>query len=229
FVSSPSCAPSRNALLTGQQFYRLDEGANLQSTLNVRHPNFMYLMRANGYDIGHWRKVWGPAQHEAGGYEEHPAGPHSSFADFMKNRDAGKPFCFMFGTSDPHRPYKTGIGAESGIPLDQIQVPAFLPDVETTRSDLADYYWEVQRWDQDVAEAIKLLEEAGELDNTIIIVTGDNGMPFPRSKGALYDWGVRVPLAIRWGRGIARPGQRVRDFVSLTDLAPTILTAAGIE
>lgn len=229
FVSSPSCTPSRNAILTGQQFYRLDEGANLRSTLDVRHPNFMRLLQQNGYAIGHWRKAWGPGFYEPGGYEQHPMGPGSSFADFMKQRDPDQPFCFWFGTSDPHRPYDPSRGQASGIDPAGIEVPAFLPDHDITRSDLADYYFEVQRWDADVARAIALLEEAGELENTIIVMTGDNGAPFPRCKGNLYDWGVRVPLAIRWGAGIESPGREVSAFVSLTDLAPTFLAAAGVE
>ena len=102
------------------------------------------------------------------------------------------------GTSDPHREYEEGSGQQNGIDISRIHLPEFFPDVETIRSDIADYYWEVQRWDHDVAAAIRLLEEAGELDNTIIVMTGDNGIPFPRCKANLYDWGARVPLAIRW-------------------------------
>ena len=211
FISSPSCTPSRNAVVTGQQFYRLGEGANLHSTLDVKHPNFMFLMRDAGYQIGHWRKAWGPGDWKAGGYKQSPCGPSSSFSDFMKNRDKSKPFCFWFGTSDPHRPYAKGSGRKAGIPVDEVHVPAFFPNNEEVRSDTADYYFEVQRW-----------------DNTIITMSGDHGMPFPRCKGNLYDWGARVPLAIRWGNKI-KPGRTITDFTSLTDLAPTFLEAAGIE
>lgn len=229
FVPAPSCSPSRNAILTGQQFYRLDEGANLQSTLNVRHPNFVRRLADSGYRVGHWRKVWGPGVFEAGGYDQHPAGPEMDFEQFMRQRNADEPFCFIFGTSDPHRPYDRGSGAAAGIDLDRIRVPSFLPDDRIVRSDIADYYFEVQRWDRDVGRALELLEQAGELDNTIIVMTGDNGMPFPRSKGNLYDWGSRAPLAIRWGQGIGQPGRRIGEFVSLTDLGPTFLEAAGVE
>ncbi len=229
FVSSPSCTPSRNAMLTGQDFYRLDEGASLRSTLNVKHPNFMFMLRDAGYAIGHWRKAWGPGELEPGGYEEHPNGPPSQFDAFLAGRADDQPFCFWLGTSDPHRPYDRGSGVASGIDASRIHVPAFLPDAEPVRSDLADYYFEIQRWDRDIAHAIELLEQAGELENTIIIVTSDNGAPFPRAKGNLYDWGARVPLAIRWGTGVREPGRRVDEFVVLTDLAPTLLEAAGIQ
>lgn len=228
FVSSPSCTPCRNSLLTGQQFYRLEEGANLWSTLDIRYPNFMFLLREAGYEIGHWRKAWGPGNFKKGGYTEDPCGPESNFASFMKSRDKGKPFCFWFGTSDPHRGYVKGSGAKSGIAVDKVHVPGFYPDTNEIRRDIADYYFEVQRWDTDVGRAITLLEEAGELDNTIIVMTGDNGMPFPRCKANLYDWGTRVPLAIRWGTQ-AKPSRTVTDFVSFTDLGPTFLDAAGVE
>lgn len=228
FISSPSCTPSRNAVLTGQQFYRLDQGANLHSSLDPKHPNFMFLLRDAGYQIGHWRKAWGPGDSRALGYRESPCGPGMAFDRFMKQRDETRPFCFWFGTSDPHRGYEKDSGAASGMDLGKIPVPEFLPDVPEVRSDIADYYWEVQRWDRDVTAAIKLLEEADELDDTIIAMSGDHGMPFPRCKGNLYDWGARVPLAIRWGAEV-KPGRRVQDFVSLTDLAPTFLEAAGVK
>jgi N-sulfoglucosamine sulfohydrolase len=228
FVSSPSCTPSRNAAITGQQFYRLGQGANLHSSLDPTHPNFMFLLRDAGYQIGHWRKAWGPGDFKALGYEEHPCGPGTSFDEFMQRRDKARPFCFWFGTSDPHRPYEEGSGKASGMDVDKVPVPDFLPDVPEVRSDIADYYWEVQRWNRDVAAAIDRLEEAGELDNTIVVMSGDHGMPFPRCKGNLYDWGARVPLAVRWGAKVT-PGRRVTDFVSLTDLAPTFLDAAGVE
>ena len=228
FISSPSCTPSRNAMITGQQFYRLGQGANLHSTLDVKHPNFMFLLQDAGYQIGHWRKAWGPGDWKAAGYEEFPCGPGSNFSDFMKNRDKSRPFCFWFGTSDPHRGYKKGSGRESGIDIDDVHVPAFFPNSEEVRSDIADYYFEVQRWDSDVSEAIRLLQAEGELDNTIIAMSGDHGMPFPRCKGNLYDWGARVPLAIRWGEKV-KPGREVTDFTSMTDLAPTFLEAAGVK
>jgi arylsulfatase A-like enzyme len=227
FVSSPSCTPSRNAILTGQQFYRLGEGANLWSTLDVRQPNFMMLLRQSGYEIGHWRKAWGPGDYGPGGYLEHPCGPESTFEDFLRRRDRTKPFCFWFGTKDPHRPYDTGSGRASGIAVDRIQVPGFLPDNDVVRRDIADYYYEVQRFDREVGAALALLEQAGELDNTIVVMTGDNGVPLPRCKANLYDWGVREPLAVRWGKRV-RPGREVSRFVSFTDLAPTFLAVAGV-
>ena len=82
----------------------------------------------------------------------------------------------------------------------QVRVPDYWTDTEVIRSDILDYYFEVQWFDSHLERMLNLLEQRGELDDTIIVVTSDNGMPFPRAKVNLYDPGVRMPLAIRWGR-----------------------------
>lgn len=228
YVSSPSCAPCRSSIVTGQQFYRLGEGANINGTLDINEPNFMYMLRGSGYDIGHWKKAWGPGDAAVGGYTESPCGPQIKLSKLLAKRDKNTPFCFWLGTSDPHRPYEKDSGRNSGMDLSKVHVPKSLPDNEIIRADIADYYFEVQEWDADVTNAIKQLEKAGELENTIVVMTGDHNMPFPRGKCNLYDWGSRVPLAIRWGKNI-KGGRKVSDFTSLTDLAPTFLQAAGMK
>ncbi len=229
FVTAPSCTPCRNSILTGQWHWRLGQGANLWSTLHPKHPVFPLLLEEAGYHIGHWRKAWGPGDWRALGRKEDPAGAtFKSFAAFLQIRPSNSPFCFWLGASDPHRPYQWQSGAKSGIDISKIKLPADLPDHETVRHDVADYYFEVQRFDRDVAAALKLLDESGEAENTIVVMTGDHGMPFPRHKCQLYDSGTHVPLAIRWGAKV-RSSRRVTDFVSLSDLAPTFLDAAGVS
>jgi len=95
------------------------------------------------------------------------------------------------------------------------------------RTDLGDYFLRVEKLDRLAGGILRRLEDAGELENTIVVMTSDNGMPFPRCKATLYDRGTRVPLAIRWGKRVKKR-RRVQDFVSLTDLAPTFLEAAGL-
>jgi len=224
YISSPSSSPSRNAVITGEQFYRLGQGANLHSTLDTKHPNFMMILREAGYKIGHFDKSWGPGNYEAGGYDEHPCGPEVEFGKFMQERPDDQPFAFWLGTTDPHRGYPDGYG---DIPYEDVLVPEFFPDSDSVRKDIASYYFEVRRWDQRVGKALEALKEAGELENTLIVMTGDHGWPFPRGKGNLYDYGARVPLAIQWTDEI-EGSREVSDFVSFTDFAPTFLDAAGI-
>jgi arylsulfatase A-like enzyme len=227
FVASPSCTPSRAALLTGQAIHRLEEGGNLWSFLPKAHAVYPDRLEAAGYVVGFSGKGWGPGRFESGGQTRNPAGPQfKSFDDFMERREKGRPFSFWWGTSDPHRPYEPGTGAQSGLKADSVRVPGILPDTLEVRNDLLDYYFEVQRFDRDLGRMIEALERAGELENTIVIVTSDNGMPFPRAKANVYDAGARVPLVIRWP-GVARPGTVIESLVSLTDLAPTLLEGAA--
>ncbi len=229
FCSSPSCTPSRSSILTGQECYRLEQAVNLWSSLPAKFDTYPDLLERAGYHVGHMRKGWGPGRFEVGGRNRNPAG--DKYEDFRSFHDAapdGAPFCFWFGSSDPHRSYEKGSGLASGLRLDDVPVPQFLPDEPEVRGDILDYYFEVGRFDRELGEILTLLETRGQLASTIVIVTSDNGMPFPRAKAELYDYGSRLPLAVRWPERI--PGGRiVSDFISLTDLAPTILEAAGVE
>lgn len=227
FVSSPSCTPSRNAILTGQHFWRLGAGANLWSTFSPEHEVFPLLLAAAGYHVGHWRKSWGPGRLE--GWDVPPAGPafEGGFEQFLAARPEGAPFCFWLGAQDPHRPYREGSGAQSGLDPAAIDLFPFFPDDPRVRADVADYYFEVERFDRDVGRALARLDALGELENTLVVVTGDHGMPFPRCKGNVYDSGVRVPLAVSWPARV-KGGRVLDDLVSLTDLAPTFLSAAGL-
>jgi arylsulfatase A-like enzyme len=224
FVSSPSCTPSRGAIIAGQHFWRLGAAANLWSEWPAdTFPEYPQLLAESGYFVGHYRKAWGP-----GKCDPQPAGPKfPSPEEFFEAWPGDRPFCFWFGASDPHRGYDPGSGQRAGIPLDQVHRFGHFPDTPVVRSDIADYYFEVQRFDRELGQLLQRLRDLGVLENTIVVVTGDHGMPFPRCKTNLYDGGTRVPLAIR-GPGIAG-GRSLDDFVSLTDLAPTFLQAAGVE
>lgn len=229
FISSPSCTPSRGALLTGQYHWRLEEGANLHSTLQPKFVTYPDLLAKAGYATGHSRKAWGPGKFQAGGRTTDPAGPaFKDFPTFLAQRPKDKPFCYWWGSSDPHRPYEWQSGVNSGMDLSKIKLSAAFPDHETVRTDVADYYWKVQRFNREFGEALEALQKTGELENTIIVMTGDHGMPFPRSKSNLYDLGTHVPLAIRWDAKV-KGGSVFDGLVSLTDLAPTFLEAAGVK
>jgi arylsulfatase A-like enzyme len=109
-----------------------------------------------------------------------------------------------------------------------VRVPPSLPDTPEVRGDMLDYYFEVQRFDRETAGILKQIESAGELDNTLVVMTGDNGMPFPRAKANLYGLGTHQPLAIRWPARV-KGNRVVNEFVSFTDFAPTFLDAAGLK
>ena len=228
YCASPSCTPSRSAILTGQHIWRLGQGGQLFGTLPKEHPVYTDLLAQEGYHVGYMAKGWAPGNNKAGGRSGNPAGkPYKTFKQFFDAGEKGKPWCFWFGSRDPHRGYRAGSGAASGMDPSQVEVPGILPDVPEVRRDICDYYFEIQRFDRDLGAMLKTIEDAGQMGDTIVVITGDNGMPFPRCKATLYDLGVRTPLAVSW-KGRIPGGRKVDDFVSLTDLAPTFLDAAGL-
>ena len=229
FAAAPSCTPSRASLLTGRAPHELGEGGNLWGYLPVKFDTYPDLLERSGYTVGHTRKGWGPGNFAAGGRTRNPAGPQfASFGEFYKQAPKDKPFCFWFGSNDPHRPYEPGSGGRSGLKAEQVVVPAFLPDTSEVRSDILDYYFEIERLDREAGEIIRTLEQAGQLDNTIVVFTSDNGMPFPRAKANVYDGGTHVPLAIRFPAR-SKTGHVRDELVVLTDLAPTLLELAGVK
>jgi N-sulfoglucosamine sulfohydrolase len=154
-----------------------------------------------------------------------------NFDAFLAAREKDQPFCYWYGPTNVHRKWVQGSGKKLwGIDPDSLKgkMPAFLPDVPTVREDLADYFGEAQAFDAAVGVLLKKLEEIGELDNTIIVMSGDHGAPgFPHGKCNLYDFGSSVSLAIRWGS--AKSGRVVDDLVTLPDLAPTFLQLGEVE
>ena len=154
----------------------------------------------------------------------------SNFLAFMDDVPDGDPFCYWFGPVNTHRVWERGSGKTLwGMDPDNLKgkMPDFLPDVHDIREDFNDYLGEVQAVDAGVGIILEELEKAGELDNTLIVISGDHGIPgFPRAKCNLYDIGSQVTLAARWP-GKIEAGKVINEFVNLMSLAPTFLEAAG--
>lgn len=247
YTAAPSCTPSRGAILSGQAIWRLGEAGVLMGTYPPDLVSFPRMLEEAGYRIGYTGKAWGPGDWKAAGLTEYPVGEGfndrkyesapsgirnndyaANFEDFLAQRNPEDPFFFWYGAGEPHRRYDKGAGLRNGKTTESVSVPPFLPDTEEIRSDILDYYVEIEWFDSHLGRMLDALEKAGELDNTLIVVTSDNGMPFPRAKTTLYDWGTRMPLAIRWP-GKIPGGRTIDDFVSHADFAPTFLEAAGLR
>ncbi|MBY0507165.1 MAG: sulfatase [Bryobacteraceae bacterium] len=247
FSACPSCTPSRSAVLMGRHVWQQQEAGVLYGTMPPAIPLYPHLLAGAGYHTGFTGKGWAPGDWKAMGATRNPCGKEYNsrkhaqavrpgiepadyavnFAQFLDEKPSGQPFCFWLGSKEPHRIYDEGSGMRLGKKLVDAQVPEWLPDVEAVRSDLLDYYLEIEWYDQQLARTLKLLEDRGLLEDTLIVATSDNGMPFPRAKVSLYDGGVHMPLAMRWGRNI-RPGTVIDSLVSHVDFAPTFLEAAGV-
>lgn len=237
YVPTSKCAPTRAALLTGRNPWQLEAAGNHQGFFPAKFVTFGDALRKAGVYGGSAGKLWGPgiAEDAAGNKRDfglpgprRGGNPGEQFSRFLKARPAGAPFFYWHGSGDPHRPYEGGSGLAAGKKLTDIdRVPAYLPDNDTVRSDLLDYALEVERFDAHVGELLAALDASGETAGTLVIVTSDHGMPFPRVKGHTYDDAHRVPLVMRWPQGIVHPGRRVNELVSGIDFAPTFLELYG--
>jgi arylsulfatase A-like enzyme len=250
YTPNAKSSPSRACLLTGRNSWQLEEAANHVPFFPAKFTTFVEALGNNGYNTGFTGKGWAPgiASDSAGNprkltglaFNSRKIKPPAegisgidyagNFEEFLNSKDPLKPFCFWYGAHEPHRRYQFGSGVSLGgkSPDDIEKVPAFWPENDTVRNDMLDYAFEIEHFDNHLVKMLALLEQRGELDNTIIIVTADNGMPFPRAKGQCYEYSNHMPLAIMWGKGIKNPGRSVFDYISFIDIAPTLLDAGGL-
>ncbi|MEZ5354390.1 MAG: sulfatase [Bryobacteraceae bacterium] len=244
---SPGCAPSRAGILTGRFPWQIEEAGTHASAFPRSLTVYPNLLAAAGYHVGLTGKGAGPANFQGSGWPHNPAGPPydkrraptrglqinandyaANFEDFLGARPKDSPFCFWFGCHEPHRGYTKGSGLKSGKRLEDVTVPPFLPDNAEVRGDLLDYYLEIEHFDSHLGRMLAMLEKAGELDNTLVVATADNGMSFPGSKASMYDYGIHLPLTMMW-KDRAKGGRVSDDLVSFADFAPTFLEAAGVR
>jgi arylsulfatase A-like enzyme len=251
YTPNAKCAPSRSIILTGRQSWQLEEAANHVPFFPPKFKTWVEALSEHGYFAGVTGKGWGPgAANDLQGKARQmtgrafdarkapaPAGGigandyAANFADFLDAAPKGQPWTFWYGAQEPHRRYEFGSGvAKGGKQLSDIdRVPGYWPDNDVVRNDMLDYAFEVEHFDRHLGRMLKLLGERGLADNTLVIVTSDNGMPFPRVKGQTYELSNHMPLAVMWPRGIAAKGRIVDEYVSFVDLAATFIDLAGLK
>ena len=251
YTPNGKCSPSRASIITGRNPWQLKEAGNHWSVFPAEFKSFQEALGEHGYFAGMTGKGWGPgiAKDAAGKNREMAGKPFSArkfpsritkgispadyagnFNDFLDAAPKDQPWSFWYGGHEPHRGYEYGSGvAKGGRKTSDIdRVPACWPDTEQVRNDMLDYAFEVENYDLHLSRMLEELEKRGMLENTIVVVTSDNGMPFPHCKGYAYNNSDHLPLAIMWPKGIAKPGRVVDDYVSFIDFAPTFLEVAGV-
>ncbi len=241
---NPKCSPARACLLTGRYSWQLKEAGNHSPFLSDKLKFYPDMLAEAGYKIGLTKKGWGPGEYN---HPHNPAGPirskiktpppytginrnnyRANFEAFLNEKSDGEPFCFWLGAREPRRSYEKDSWKKAKLDTTKVTVPLYYPNNKVIVGDLADYALEVEWVDKHIGECLKVLEERGLLDNTIIIATSDHGMPFPRVKGQIYDDGFHVPFVVRWGDK-NKAGRVVKDFITFPDLAPTLLDLAGVS
>ena len=118
---------------------------------------------------------------------------YQNFKEFLDARKEKQPFYFWVGSGEPHRPYEKDSWKKANRELTDAEVPPFLPDKEAIKGDLLDYGTEIEWYDSQLSRILDILKEKDELENTLIIVMADNGMPFPAAKATCFEYGIHVP------------------------------------
>ncbi len=245
FTTAPVCAPSRAAIITGM--YQTTIGAQHMRTSEDRVPElpgpylavppfyvkaFPEYLRAAGYYTSNRAKT----DYQFGT-------PFTIWDDLGRNAhwrnraDKSQPFFSVFNLEVTHESQAfPSSPARAGKRLitdpATLQVPPYYPDTPAVRDELARIYDNIADMDGQVGELLKQLQDDGLADSTIVFFWSDHGDGVPRAKRSLYDSGLRVPLMIRWPKALGStvaPGSVRDELVSFIDLAPTVLSLAGVE
>ena len=248
YVTCPQCVPSRASIFTGRSPVDIDM-SRFSAPLPRAIKTYPEALRAAGWFTG----VAGRTYHMDGAVTGMPpetqkvfdkyklitfpdrlnyvkvgSGSEAQFAQFREFLDlkpAEKPFFLQLSSNDPHRPLNTH-GPVKHDPT-KIKLPEHYPDTQLVREDFARYYDEIAHFDVLFGEVMAELEKRGLAANTIVVFMGDNGASQFRGKGTLYEYGIHVPLLVRWP-GKVKPGSSTAELISGEDLAPTLLEAAGV-
>jgi len=244
FCTSPSCAASRANILTGQyahthgqyghchSIHGFRTHANMPSTPKyLKDQGFVtgligksHVLPASVYPFDVMPKVAG----------RNPASFAVRLAEFL-NDIQDKPFYLHVGCFDPHRA-AYGFGnqqvsesnSEVSYKPDEVIVPDFLPDNQATRTDIAEYYQAVSRYDTTVGTLLRELEQSGRAEDTLVFITSDHGMPFPGAKASSFEGGHHCPLIICHPH-MRSKGIHNQAMVNWTNICPTILDWCGVE
>ncbi len=251
YTPNAKCAPSRACILTGRNSWQLEEAGNHVGNFPKKFKSYVEELKDHGYVVGYTGKGWAPGnpgtidgkprELTGTGYNQvkkerltkwiSSTDYATNFEHFLNDVPDGKSWCFWYGGHEPHRKYEYGSGIKKGgKTLNMIdKVPGFWPDNDTVRTDMLDYAYEVEYFDAHLLRILDKLEETGQLENTIVVVTSDNGMPFPRCKAQEYEMSNHMPLAIMWPAGVINRGRVVNESVSFIDISPTFLDVAQIS
>ena len=228
YSTSAVCAPTRASIITGM--YAPSLGTQHMRS-NVPLPAWLRYFPAYLRDAGYYTTNNAKTDYNAavldGTWDRNGAQAH------YKDRKPGQPFFAVFNFNESH---ESSLHKRFPLTTDpaKVRIPAYLPDTPEVRTDIAQYYDRVSAADAKIGEAIAKLEADGLADDTIIFYYSDHGGVLPRSKRFLYENGTHPALAVRFGKNLqhlapAAPGSRSQELVNFVDLAPTVLSLAGVK
>lgn len=225
FTPATTCSPTRHALYTGLFCVRAGAYPNHTRAYDGTHSLFTHL-KTHGYRVALQNKQHvGPK--ETFPYEYIPDEDDLTRTRQFVARDAARPWLLVFASNDPHGPWTRG--PQDRYDPQTLTIPAYLHDNALTRRQLAAYYAEITRLDEQVGELLQLLVETGQVDRTLVMFLSEQGSSFPYGgKWSVYDNGIRAATLVRWPGRVA-PGSTSDALVQYVDVPPTFLEAAGVD
>ncbi|PCE63757.1 sulfatase family protein [Sediminicola luteus] len=251
-VNIAVCAPSRGVLATGmyphksgiEGFFKTDK--NVTSIVEVlKDENFLTGVlskeeHSSPEEDTPWDVKRSRAKHLGNGRDANKY--YNEVVSFIKRaKRENKPFYLMANANDPHRPFSgsdqeqrawknQSIAPPSKIYLpNEVEVPAFLPDIPKVRQEIAEYYTSVRRADDVVGAILKALDESGKADNTLVMFLSDHGMALPFAKTNCYLNSTKTPWIVRWPEVVKPKSVDNTHFISGIDFMPTVLDILNIE
>ncbi len=233
YLSMSMCNPCRTELYTGLYPYRSGSAWNHSAARPGTHSVVHYL-RELGYRVGlSGKKHVQPA--DSFDFEPVKGVPNpreptpdpefdtTDIQEFM-SRDSDQPFLLVTGFHEAHTPWT--VGHPERFDLNQLVLPDNIADTPRTRDLFAAYLAEIVVWDWEVGKLLGALEASGQADNTVVLLTSEQGSAFPGNKWTNWNSGVRTALVVRWP-GKIEAGRRTDALVQYADVLPTLLSAAG--
>lgn len=232
FTVTPTCVPSRASIYTGLGPHRHGSHEN-HSRIDPGIRTLPHYLASLGY-----RTLLAGKTHvkpkeaypftyldTGGGWNTEIVTRGSEVAEFLGSEAAREqPFCLVIATNNPHVPWPRSTAYEPA----EVPLHPYLLDTDETRKAMANYYGDVSRMDRELGRAMDLLEEQGLADQTALIYTSDHGPQFPHGKWELYDYGIHIPLVVRWP-GTVAAGSTSPAMVSSVDLLPTLIQMTGAQ
>jgi len=229
FVASPSCAPSRGALLTGLMPAR--NGAECNHTYPSPSKSILTEnLQKSGYKVLSFGKVahgnMGKELGEDGRFDFNSSSKvdlYKHVTEYFDNNNLNEPVCLLVGDRRPHVPWTT----KNIYNPNELTLPSFFIDTKSTRQHWAQYYSDITGMDDEMGKVYKLAQEKFG-DNFIFIYSADHGAQWPFHKWNLYDAGIKVPMIAVWP-GHIKPNTRTDAMVSWIDILPTLLDVGDAE
>ncbi|MFC1766703.1 sulfatase [Planctomycetota bacterium] len=226
FQAAPMCSPTRHNIYTG--LYPVKSGAYPNHTcVPPETKSVVQYLRALGYRVAQSGKIH-VSPNTVFDWESIPDKKNPDFEKvdaFMGDcKESKQAFCLLLCSNEPHTPWN--MGDRSRYPVEDIKLPPYYVDTPETRDGMSRYLAEITYYDDQVGQAMSLLDKHGLAENTLVMVVSEQGNSLPFAKWTCYDHGLQSAFVARWP-GKIKSGTVNPAMIEYVDVLPTMIEAAG--